>query len=94
MEIRYYLDPETGLPHIYDHGVTEADIEDVMRGSGENLPAKDQSRMKLGKTRAGRLLKVIFVPDEEPDSIFVITAFELQGKAKAAYRRRRRGRNT
>lgn len=37
MEIRYYLDPETGLPHIYDHGISETDIEDVMRGHGENL---------------------------------------------------------
>jgi len=24
MEVRYYCDPETGLPHIYEHGVTEA----------------------------------------------------------------------
>ncbi len=27
MEIRYYRDPETGLPHIHDHGVTEAEAE-------------------------------------------------------------------
>ncbi len=23
MEIRFYIDPETGLPHIFNHGVTE-----------------------------------------------------------------------
>ena len=26
MEVRYYRDPETGLPPIYDHGVTEASV--------------------------------------------------------------------
>jgi hypothetical protein len=30
------------------------------------------------------------VPDPEPDSNFVVTAYELQGKAALAYRRRRR----
>jgi hypothetical protein len=29
-------------------------------------------------------------PDPEPDSILVIAAYELQGKAALAYRRRRR----
>jgi hypothetical protein len=42
----------------------------------------------LGQTRAGRFLRVIYVPDPEPDSIFVITAYELRGKPLAAYRRR------
>ncbi|NUQ66262.1 MAG: hypothetical protein HUU20_27695 [Pirellulales bacterium] len=32
--------------------------------------------MKLGQTAAGRYLQVIYVPDEEPDSVFVITAYE------------------
>jgi hypothetical protein len=34
-------------------------------------------------------LRVIYVPDPEPDSIFVITAYELRGKPLIAYRRRR-----
>jgi hypothetical protein len=33
---------------------------------------------------------VIYSPDEEPGSVFVITAYELTGKAKKAYRRRQR----
>jgi hypothetical protein len=33
---------------------------------------------------------VIYVPDPEPDSVFVITAYELGMKAKKALRRRRR----
>ena len=90
MEFRYYLDPETDQPHIYDHNVTEREVEDVLRSNGEDLPAARNSRMKLGKTAAGRYLQVIYVPDPIPDSVFVITAYELQGKAKNAFRRRLR----
>jgi hypothetical protein len=36
------------------------------------------------------LLRVIYVPDPEPKSVFVITAYELRGKPALAYRRRRR----
>jgi hypothetical protein len=44
----------------------------------------------LGKTASGRYLRVIYVPDPEPDSVFVITSYELIGKPLAAYRRRRK----
>jgi hypothetical protein len=44
----------------------------------------------IGKTRAGRYLRVIYVPDPEPGSVFVITAYELRGKPLFAYRRRLR----
>ena len=37
-------------------------------------------------------LQVIYVPDEMPESVFVITAYELKGKARMAFRRRRRRR--
>jgi hypothetical protein len=90
MDVRYYLDADTGQPHIYRHGVTEAEVEEVLRGSGEDLPGDRDSRMKLGQTAAGRYLQVIYVPDEDPGSVFVITAYDLRGKAKKAYRRRQR----
>lgn len=90
MEIRFYEEPTTGVPHIYGHGVNEEEVSEVLRSPGEDLPAKRNSRMKIGQTRAGRYLQVIYVPDDNPDSVFVITAYELQGKAKAAFRRRQR----
>jgi hypothetical protein len=46
--------------------------------------------MKLGQTAAGRYLQVIYVPDEDGQGIFVITAYALQAKAKKAFRRRQR----
>lgn len=90
MDIRYYLDADTGQPHIYGHGVTECEVEEILRGTGEDLPGTRNSRMKLGQTAAGRYLQVIYVPDDDPRSVFVVTAYELQGKAKQAFRRRRR----
>ena len=38
MEIRFYEDPDTGLPHIYGHGVTEEEVRQVLRSRGEDLP--------------------------------------------------------
>lgn len=90
MEVRYYREPDTGLPHIFGHGVTEQEVEQVLRGAGEDLPAARGARMKLGQTAAGRYLQVIYVPDERPESVFVITAYDLNEKAKKAFRRRQR----
>jgi hypothetical protein len=90
LEVRYYLDPDTGQPHIYGHGVTEREVEEVLRGRGEDLQASGNSRRKIGQTLVGFCLQVFYVPDEDPDSVFVITAYEPQGKAKKAFRRRQR----
>jgi len=92
VDVRFYLDPETSLPHIYEHGVTEEEVEQVLRASGGDVQGSRGSRMKLGRTSAGRYLQVIYSPDEEPGSVFVITAYELTGTAKRASRRRRRRR--
>lgn len=90
MEVRYYRDADTELPHIYGHGVNEKEVEEILNGPGEDLPGSRGSRMKLGQTAAGRYLQVIYMPDENPNSVFVITAYDLQGKAKKAFRQRQR----
>ena len=77
MELRFYEDPDTGQPHVYGHGITEQEVEEALRGCGEDLRAADESRQKIGQTAAGRYLKVIYVPDDDPNSVFVITAHEL-----------------
>jgi hypothetical protein len=90
VEIRYYVDPETGLPHIYRHGVDEQDVEDVLRRPLEDRPGREGSRVALGRSQAGRYLRVVYVPDAVPDSVFIITAYPLGPKAMRALRRRRR----
>ena len=60
----------------------------MLSNPGEDRPGREGSRVVIGKTRAGRYLRVIYVPDPEPESVFVITAYELRGKPLFAYRRR------
>ncbi len=90
MDVRFYIDPETGEPHIYNHGVGEHEVEDVLAKPGEDRPGREGSRVAIGQTQGGRYLRVIYVPDPEPNSVFVITAYELAGKPLVAYRRGRR----
>jgi Domain of unknown function (DUF4258) len=90
VEVRFYIDPVTGEAHIHNHDVDEEEVTDVLEKPGEDRAGRDGSRVALGQTTAGRYLRVIYVPDPEPNSMFVITAYELTGKPLAAYRRRRR----
>ena len=92
MDLRFYLDPATGEPHIYNHGVSENEVADVIDRPGEDRVGRGGSRVAIGQTRSGRYLRVVYVPSHEPDGIFVITAFELRGTSRAAYRRRQRRR--
>jgi hypothetical protein len=90
MEIRFYIHPESELPHIYEHGVTEEEVYQVLVKRGDDFRGRKNTRIRFGQTQAGRYLKVIYVPDVERDSVFVITAYELRGKALKAFRRRQR----
>ena len=58
-----------------------------MRNTLSDQPAV---RRIIQETEAGRYLKVVFVPDEGGESGFVVTAYELDGKALKAYRRTKR----
>ncbi len=90
MNIRFYIDPETGEPHIFSHGVQETEVVDVLASPDEDRPGREGSRVAIGRTDGGRCLRVIYVPDPEPGRLFVITAYELIGKPLAAFRRRMR----
>ncbi len=56
----------------------------------EDRSGREGSRIALGHTSSGRYLRVIYVPDPEPDRVFVITAYDLAGKPLAAFRKRRK----
>jgi hypothetical protein len=90
MELRFWTDPETGLPHIYNHGVTEEEVRQILARPGLRRRAGGDSLSIMGQTSAGRYLKVVFVPDPDGDSGFVVTAYELRGKGLKAYRRNKR----
>ena len=70
--------------------VTPSKVIEVLERPVEDRNGREGSRVALGQTDSGRYLRVIYVPDPERDSVFVITAYELDGKPLAAFRRRRR----
>ena len=86
--LRFHIDPETGEPHIFRHGVTEEEVIEILRKPEEDRKSRDGSRAAIGQTADGRYLKVVYVLDE--DAAFIVTAWELQGKPLLALRRRRR----
>jgi hypothetical protein len=90
INVRFYLAPETGEPHIYKHGIDEREVEQVLTSAGEDRPGREDSRVAIGQTDAGRYLRVIYVP--EPGGVFVVTAYDLTGKPLKAYKRRMRRR--
>jgi hypothetical protein len=90
LRVRYYNDPETGCPHMYKHRVFEDEVEYVLAHPWEDRPGTEGSRVAVGPTDAGRFLRVVYVPDPSPNSVFVITAYDLKDKPLAALRRRRR----
>jgi hypothetical protein len=57
--IRFYIDPATGLPHVYNHGIDESEVRDVLEGPSEDRPGRDGARVAIGQTRGGRFLRVI-----------------------------------
>jgi len=66
------------------------EVEDILNRPLQDIRGRDDSRIAIGQTGEGRYLRVIYVPDPVPDSVFVITAYELGPKAKRAIRRRRK----
>ena len=90
MQVCYYVDPQTDLPHIYRHDVSELEVEQVLERPAEDDLGNEDSRVAIGPTSTGRTLRVICVPGPEPNSVFVITAYDLRGKPLIAHRRRRR----
>lgn len=92
MVVRFFIDPSTGGPHIHGHGVEESEAVEVLAKPLEDGPGAEGARVAIGQTEAGRYLRVVYVPDPDEESVFVITAYELGPKALKAFRRRLRRR--
>ncbi|HVE75201.1 MAG TPA: hypothetical protein VND22_00350 [Actinomycetota bacterium] len=92
MEIRFYISRQSGLPHAQSHGVDEYEVQEVLEAPLEDGSGIEDTRVAIGQTAAGRFLKVIYVPEPESETVFVITAYDLGPKALKALRRRMRRR--
>jgi hypothetical protein len=90
VDLRFFIDPETGEPHVYEHRVSEEEVHEILESPADEFGGRGDSRIALGQTANGRHLQVVYVPDPGRRSAFIVTAYDLTGKALAAYRRRRR----
>ena len=79
-----------GVVHIAVSGVTEAAVRQVLAVRGVDEKGTEGTRLKYGQTAAGRYLKVIYRAREDEPELLVITAYELGGKTRKAFRRRQR----
>jgi hypothetical protein len=70
MKIRYNVDADTGLPHVYRHNVSEDEIEDVLRDPIERRRGDGDSQVLIGRTAQGRFLRVIVSVDRD-DGVFL-----------------------
>lgn len=87
MNLRFYVNPETGQPHIYDHGVQEDEVADILDEPQRLSRGSNRSKIAVGQTRAGRWLMVVFIEDPSPNSYFVISAYTPPANVVRAVRR-------
>ena len=88
-QIEFYVEPD-GTVHIHRHAVSEDDVAEVLDNKPETRKEADGSQIALGMTLDGRFLRVVYLPNQESGTIFVITAFEPGRTTKRGWRRRQR----
>jgi len=74
--------------HVQKHGVSLEEAEAVVEAARSPFPRmiEDDKRLVWGRGKAGRLLQVIFLVDEDK-SLYVIHARPLTEREKARFRR-------
>jgi hypothetical protein len=87
MRVRFHTDLD-GEPHLHAHNVSEQEVLEVLSRPLERVAGRDESFVTIGRTRGGRILKVIDLPARDGDGIFVVTAFDLPPKQARAMNRR------
>jgi len=45
MNLRFYIDPETGEPHIHGHEVNEEEVAEILQNAEEDRPGREGSRL-------------------------------------------------
>jgi len=63
VDVRFYVDPVTREPHFRRHGVMQAEVLQALKARDEDRPGAPGARVAIGRTEAGRHLRVIYVPD-------------------------------
>ena len=71
-------DPEGSVQHIAEHGISKAEVEEVLRSpTGIESSRSSQRPIAFGVTSTGRLIAVVYETVDE-DTAYPITAFEVE----------------
>jgi uncharacterized DUF497 family protein len=70
-------DPDGNVQHIAQHGVTKAEVEEVLQNATDADLSRSSGRpIVFGDTGTGRHLVVVY-EEIDPDTVYPITAYEV-----------------
>lgn len=58
LQLRFFVDPRTAEPHIFQHSVSEEEVAEALHHVGEDRPGREGSRVAIGATGSGRFLNL------------------------------------
>jgi len=90
MEFHFLIDRDTERPHVENHHIETWEAIDVLKKPDFDYNGRESTRIAIDQTRNGRYLRMIYRRIEKEDARFIITAYDLPPKARAALRRRKR----
>jgi len=71
-------DPEGNVQHIAAHGVTKAEVVEVLdRPEADEVSRSSGRPVAIGTTSAGRTILVVYEEIDE-DTVYPVTAFDLE----------------
>jgi len=71
-------DPEGNVQHIAGHGVTKAEVVEVLdRPEADEVSRSSGRPVAIGTTSAGRALLVVYEEIDE-DTVYPVTAYDLE----------------
>jgi uncharacterized DUF497 family protein len=78
------------IEHIAEHGILAGEAEYVADHARPPYPQVigDGKWVVIGQTRSGRYLQVIYIDDDDADTVYVIHARDLTDSEKRRFRRR------
>jgi hypothetical protein len=91
VKVRFNRNPN-GEPHIHDHHVEVSEVLEALADTLDAVPGRGGTTAVIGRTRGGRVLKVLHAPSRDGDGIFVVTAYDLPAKQLRAVNRKLRRR--
>ena len=78
VEVLWIDGPDGNVEHLAEHGVTQAEAEDILRNPiGHDISRSTSRPIAIGYTRAGRRLIVVYEQIDDV-TVYPITAFEPQ----------------